>query len=418
MNIRLQINIKQHIKIEPKSFFIAVFILISLFMVPFENSTTGIASTFFGSLDELGALLFFAWAFLYFFRDDDRIRNITVVYVLFLAWGIICSLQNSTQPLSAQLKDIICCAKYAMTLMGAYCVGYHNHHRYYIKQVLYYLARWISVILFVYVVYSLIRGEAVSGVSLLGSHPTNISHIAVGLSAIMFYASPDEEIPIRWILVDLIIALGSKTSKSYGIVVLIIALVFFKDYIESKWRYLMYLAIGIGVLLIGYSAIESYYINDDSSARALLATYAVTIISEKGLFGYGFAMYGSSQAAAVYSPLYIRFGFDKRHGMTPSNPKWLKDAFWPTVAGQFGVVGLVLFFIFLWLQLKVIMPIRKFSYKNYAAALILLGYLCIMSMGGTAFFNPIAVPYAIILGLIFSDPISRGEKASDESADK
>ncbi len=392
---------KFSIRVAPKHLLIALYITIALFMVPFENATSGVLGFVFSYMDEFGAMFFFAWGCLYFFRDHHALDSVKILYVLFLVWGVICSAAYSTQPLSGQLIDFVCCAKYIMALSGMYCVGCNIFNIEYIKNALSRITKAITIVLFVYAMYELVTARFSMGVSLFGSHSVNTSHIGVGLVALLLFTSENEGKNRFWVLLNLLTIISSLTTKSFGIAIIIFVLVFFENLYKTRMKYILILFALIGVLTVGADALATYYLND-SSSRMLMTRNAIEIMLEKKGLGYGFAMYGSSQAAANYSPLYKALGYSHRYGMTASDPMYLTDSFWPTVMAQFGFVGLILMILLIVFQFKAIAKIINYNYNLYAAAMILLVYLCIMSFASSAFFNPIAVPYAIILGLILA----------------
>ncbi|WP_449389878.1 hypothetical protein [Clostridium sp. ETTB3] len=132
---------------------------------------------------------------------------------------------------------------------------------------------------------------------------------------------------------------------------LILAITFFLLYetfeIEKrrsiKLRILMVTIVGC---IIGYSQFEYYFLSG-STPRLRFFKIGIEIFKEYFPFGSGFATFGSSAAAKYYSPLYYRYGFNNFYGMSPDDPAFLNDTFWPMIFGQLGLIGTILFLLIL-----------------------------------------------------------------------
>ena len=99
-------------------------------------------------------------------------------------------------------------------------------------------------------------------------------------------------------------------------------------------------AVPVGV----YVAIDVQQYLLSTSARSLMTVGAVHVAAREFPFGAGFGRFGSSTAAANYSPEYAPLGFPGYIGMAPPpNGQFLTDTSWPAVLGEAGWLGLLLF---------------------------------------------------------------------------
>lgn len=57
--------------------------------------------------------------------------------------------------------------------------------------------------------------------------------------------------------------------------------------------------------------------------------------------GVGFGLFGGYASQLSYSPIYVEYGLSNIWGLSPSHDRFLLDAYWPHVLGQFGFAGLV-----------------------------------------------------------------------------
>lgn len=90
------------------------------------------------------------------------------------------------------------------------------------------------------------------------------------------------------------------------------------------------------------------------------------------------------------------------YGLIKGEADFVSDSFWPMIVGQTGWIGLVLFIVSL---ISLIVCIQKLKYCNSSyniGALFIIIYLMIASTAEAAFVSPVAIPFAIWLGILFS----------------
>ncbi|MCF6736930.1 hypothetical protein [Blastococcus sp. KM273129] len=84
------------------------------------------------------------------------------------------------------------------------------------------------------------------------------------------------------------------------------------------------------------------YVLQDS-ARSELTYGGFLVAAQYFPLGAGFGMYGSSTAAAIYSPIYYELGFPGRYGLSPGTGQYLNDNQWPAILGETGWLGAACF---------------------------------------------------------------------------
>ena len=89
-------------------------------------------------------------------------------------------------------------------------------------------------------------------------------------------------------------------------------------------------------------------------------------------------------AAKYYSPLYYQYGFQYMNGMTPTNPAFLNDNYWPMILGQFGIVGITIVLYILYQLFKLIQNLKD-NYKSKFIVLSSYFYLLLSSLGASIF---------------------------------
>lgn len=92
----------------------------------------------------------------------------------------------------------------------------------------------------------------------------------------------------------------------------------------------------------------SRYISVDYTESARKALYHVgnEIAVNNFPLGEGFGRFGSWIARVDYSPVYYEYGLDRVYGLEPNNPMWATDTYWPSILGEIGIIGCLLFIVF------------------------------------------------------------------------
>jgi O-Antigen ligase len=88
---------------------------------------------------------------------------------------------------------------------------------------------------------------------------------------------------------------------------------------------------------------------DAKGAPARVALYQASLLVARDHFplGAGLGRFGSWMSRTEYSDLYHEYGLDRVYGLSPQNPVFITDTFWPQVLGELGVIGLAAYGVFL-----------------------------------------------------------------------
>lgn len=193
--------------------------------------------------------------------------------------------------------------------------------------------------------------------------------------------------------------------KFLGEVICFIYVVFFmkkKMNFKSIRTLVTLIVMMASVLYITWSKFDAYYISGFSEGAERLArpeTYRIAftqIIWEYFPFGSGMGSWGSAAAADYYSPLLYKYHMNTIWGCYPSNPMFVADAFYPTLA-QLGVVGIFLFCVFWKRRLQSFNKILDMRY--YRVAWITFFCLAIEQTADTSFLSGKGMGYCMLIGL-------------------
>lgn len=203
----------------------------------------------------------------------------------------------------------------------------------------------------------------------------------------------------------MLLGLASGKSKYFGECVCFIALVMF---VKSRIKFtsvstlLKLAALSAVVIFFTWTKFNAYYVEgfqEDAQAMARPATYetGMTIMFKDYIpFGSGLGSFGTAAAAKEYSPLYYQYHLDEIWGLDPSNPMFLADAFYPTLA-EYGIVGL---FFFLWFWKRRLWEANKIpNLIYYRMALMCILALALESTADSSYLSGKGMGYFMILAL-------------------
>lgn len=206
-------------------------------------------------------------------------------------------------------------------------------------------------------------------------------------------------------IIIMLLGLISGKSKYFGECVCFIALVIF---VKSKINFtsvstlLKVVALGAVVLFFTWTKFNAYYVEgfqEDAKEMARPITYQTgmkIMFHDYVPFGSGLGSFGTAAAAKEYSPIYYKYHLDEVWGLDPSNPMFLADAFYPTLA-EYGIVGL---FFFLWFWKRRLWEANKIpNLIYYRMALMCILALALESTADSSYLSGKGMGYFMILAL-------------------
>lgn len=89
-----------------------------------------------------------------------------------------------------------------------------------------------------------------------------------------------------------------------------------------------------------------YFTNQfGESARQALTVNSINIAKDYFPIGVGFGKFASWYARINYSEHYYEYGMTYVFGLSPDNPFFATDTYWPSIIGEAGVIGTIVFII-------------------------------------------------------------------------
>lgn len=217
-------------------------------------------------------------------------------------------------------------------------------------------------------------------------------------------------------------------SKYYG--ECIVAIFFLFIYTRNVFsemplkRKLLVAFIPLFVIAVGWSKFQYYFLTGESTkfdpeviesyARPVLYATGTLIFLDYLPFGSGLASFCSWASTEPYSSLYHEYGISSVYGLSPSQPFFICDAFYPSLA-QFGIVGVILFCMF-WIYVAILLKrlIRENPQTNrlpFAIGWIIILTILIESIASTTLVQTSGMCAMMLLGAICSEaPLNSKKK--------
>ena len=259
-----------------------------------------------------------------------------------------------------------------------------------------------SIIAYNYVMYSFM------------GHPSRFATLFQILGIIYFYCSDRSKKELLKTIIIFGCSILSLRSKSYAFVGASIFLFYFMDAkklerIRLSTILSVLICIGI-VFLVAWEKFQFYFItgsSDDmteSFARPALYQGAFVILKDYFPFGPGLGSYANFASAEYYSPLYYKYGLYVVQGLGEDNGGFIADTFFPQLA-QFGIVGVILFFMFFRKRYKETMYYYSINCDPLIMkmSLIILIFFMIESSVDSTFVNNRGMIMMILWGMIINE---------------
>ena len=209
----------------------------------------------------------------------------------------------------------------------------------------------------------------------------------------------------------MLLGLLSGKSKYIGECIAFIALV---SFVNEKIKFNSIKTVGrvavlsAVVLYFTWTKFNAYYVDglinraEEMARPASYTTAARIIMHDYVPFGSGLGSFGTAAAAKEYSPIYYKYGLDKLWGLSPENPMFLADAFYPSLA-EFGIVGIFFFLVFWRRRIKE--TNRIVDVVHYRMAFMCILALALESTADSSYLSGKGMGYFMILAICLNSDI-------------
>lgn len=384
------------------------FFILSIYLLSFQYFLENQISIF-KYIDELYSLLFIPVFLMYIKnRKKELSKSHMIIILLLIALtliGLIPNIIYGYQTPKYVIMDILLLFKFFLSFGLSFLLFdinfFEGDKRLGIKKHL----RFIIIILFVATVINYIFSVWPNSNLRFGimpnqvffGHPTKLS--AVLFFILSLYNICNKGKTDKYYYLIYVMIFSTLRTKSLCALFCAIVLLFYVKKQNKKIDIKKLILIGMIICLLGFNTFK-YYFFSEGFARSEMMFASFKIADDYFPLGTGFGTFGSWPSGLSYSKVYYLYGLDHVWGMSPDNFSAIADSFWPTILGQFGYLGTIIYLLIL---IVIFSDIQKeYTEKNkyvYVSKLIAFIYLLISSTSESAFLNPLAVPLGIVIGI-------------------
>lgn len=332
---------------------------------------------------------------------------LVVLSILTLFGGLLSEVRLEPMPI---LIDVFTCIKFPVALLSGYIVFSRSTRLYSLLKI---EAKLLLVAMLPFAVLNQfvdigMRFDTRYGFysfQFVFGHPASMAAVVVGISVLLFADAKDNGVWLALCWLYLALSLRS-TAIAFAAISLLIWIFAGRSGRLNLGHFVAFVPVA---LYFGWSQIRYYFIDIDGSARRELLDVGFQIANRFFPLGSGYATYASSVTSSpeYYSSLYYQYGLSGVLGLTPNNPIFLSDSFWPIVFGQFGWLGCFIFIFALGFLINGSLIRLHASRKGTLPVWIGFGYLLIASVSSSSFFHPMSVFLAVSIALAVCHQITR-----------
>ena len=388
-----------------------ILFIIAMYIFVFQNLLQKYF-VMFQYFDEIFVLLTIPVFIIYLSKNNFKIniykndKKITLFLGLIIFIGLIQNFRLNFQSPKYYLSDLLLFLKFflgyflsRLTLDKKFFDKYNKKIKNHVKLVtiilfLFTIANYIFKLYPAQVRYGIISNQ------LFYSHPTYLAAVCIFLFALYVISNDKKFDIINIILIFLVIStLRIKAIASAMGVIIIYSII---QRTNKKINLNKFAILAILLVIVGYSQFQYYFLSDGFARKELLFT-SFKIAGDYFPLGTGFATYATYFSGVSYSPVYYKYGLSTIWGLGVGE-NFFSDSFWPAILGQFGYLGLLSYLlIILCLYRQIQSEYNSENNKIYIAKIVCLLYLLISSTSESAFFNTIAIPLSLIIGIMFNE---------------
>lgn len=242
--------------------------------------------------------------------------------------------------------------------------------------------------------------------------------ISTGMSYYLFSEETKKNKLIALALVGS--GLLAPKMKFMGEVVAFVAMLFYvnkkMDFKSPKTVWTIGLMMIVAIMLT-WTKFEVYYVDgwdNENLARPMTYKTSWKILWDYFPFGSGMGTFACNAAWKYYSPLYYEYHLNNIWGLGGNrllDGVFICDAFYPTLA-QFGVVGVILFYLFWKRRLTAFN--EMYSLKYYRVAMMAFFCLAIEQTADTSFLSGKGQGYSMLIALCLNSNRNLEEEWEEE----
>lgn len=348
-------------------------------------------------------------------REAIRQRGISIaidtcslacLVFVFIITGLLGNAIYMYQPIKAVLVDLLANTKFYFAMIAGYYL-FRNVSWDSAKKHICINLKLITILLFgTFLIdfgLNIYWGEIRYGLKSVGlffEHPTYLAGAATFV--IIMLTVLYEKNNLIYIIMNLILMIMTLRSKAIASAMVYVVLFYIITTFRKKIKITDIVFLGLACIAVAWPMIKFYFVDlGGLSARSIMLNTSFDIMKDYFPIGTGFGTYASDMAGVHYSPVYVKYGFMQIDELKPGS-LFLTDSFWPIIVGQTGLIGSLAYLGVLGILLKKCLVLFDVDKYIFIGSIFSLLYLVISSIAEPSFNNAIAIPIAVVLGMVFS----------------
>lgn len=368
--------------------FIILFILLGLLFYNFLGIQL---------IDELLVAILALFTFLVRLRSNKKFPKEFLAFVMISLFYLVYSMILKITSPVAILYDF---QQQVKPFIVFYCTSYLNP-QFNKKQI-----QIISITCVVAAIFTMcVIPQFIASFAFMGGHITSLASLSMVLFCILYYLNQRRSLLLLSILSLGLFSMRAKFFVTYAFSMM---LLYMHKRVLFNIKVLVVICILVFILInyVIWDKFNFYFIQgteeNSGVARSLFYITFFKILSDYFPFGSGLASFANNASRVFYSPLYYKYDLWQVWGCTPDSPIFVADTFYPNLA-QFGIVGVFLFFYFLYKRYNEIAQLKNVD--KYLLGLIVLITILFESVADTTILSNRGVSFYLILGMLRNDSL-------------
>lgn len=182
-----------------------------------------------------------------------------------------------------------------------------------------------------------------------------------------------------FLIINFLVALMTQSTISQVMYIIVFGYAFYDNHIHPylKGNYFLYFISIVGIFCVAYVSYDKIlaYFTVSDAPRYLFFSNGFKLANTYFPFGVGLGLFGGSIAEKYYSPVYYTLGFNNIWTVRKDGG-FLIDTFFPTIIGEFGYIGTIIYLLMLFKCYKYIFGKRlRLNFNRVVLLAFLLGGL-------------------------------------------
>lgn len=390
-------------------------IIISFYIFIFANFFSKILKLgVFDYFDEsIGCILLVIYILNGALLGNIKIYRKLIIYILgctvIVLIGIYSNIMYKIQPISAVILDLIAFLKFFIALCAYYTIlkgidikNIEKKLAFHIK-IISGILILLSVLDSIFKIFDQTTRWGFHVITLYYGHSTTFGDTCIFMMIFVIYLRKNIKYNKFYIIGLSICSLFTIRFKIIACVALIYIIYIFTIKLNKKLNIGWGMMISSVGILIAWRQIYTYFFSEKlETARSALLSASLKIASDYFPIGTGFGTFASSASEKFYSSIYYKYNLNIVYGLNGKNTTFISDIFWPTLFGELGVLGTIVYILMLVVLFFQIQRLYRLNIEKYFVSLSIYIYMIASTLSTSAFLSASGVMMGFGISIILA----------------